>query len=184
MRSAASKGFVLVCTFALLIVVVILHFAPRGPTTGSTYAIGGTGTIDPGLADPSRPLTISGGTPESEGSATEPISPGIRAPLDLKFSNPHDFPMSVTDLRVSVQKVSAPNADDAHPCAVSDFTVHQAPSGLQITAAAGSTSTLSRLGIARTKWPQVGMLNRSANQDGCKEASLTLAYTASGTAGQ
>jgi hypothetical protein len=27
----------------------------------------------------------------------------------------------------------------------------------------------------------VGMLNRSVNQDGCKGASLTLAYTASGT---
>ena len=89
--------------------------------------------------------------------------------------------MWVTGLSVRVQKVSAPNADDAHPCAIADFTVGQASSSIKITVAAGATSTLSSLGLTRATMPQVGMLDRPANQDGCKGASLTLAYTASGT---
>lgn len=115
------------------------------------------------------------------GVAATPISPGVMAPLDLIFTNPHDVPMSVADLSVTVRKVSAPNADDAHPCAVGDFTVGKASSGIKITVAARATSALSGLGLPRATWPQVGMLDRPANQDGCKGASLTLGYAASGT---
>jgi len=171
MSDVASRRFVLACTLAVLIVMLVLHFVPRGPFTGTTSASAGIGGAGLG---PSGPFTI-------EGSAIEPISPGVRAPLDVRLTNPHDFPMSVADLRVRVQKVSAPNADDAHPCAVGDFTVDQASSGLQITVAVRATSALSNLGVSSAKQPHVGMLNRPANQDGCKGASLTLAYTASGT---
>ena len=103
------------------------------------------------------------------------------APLDLSLTNPNDSAMSVTDLRVRVQKVSAPNADAAHPCAAGDFAVAQGSSSRKITLAARATRTLSNLGLPRASWPHVGMLNRPANQDGCKGASLTLAYTASGS---
>jgi hypothetical protein len=172
MSNVASKRFVLGCSFAVLIVVLVLHFVFCRATTGMISA--GDGTLGAGLADSPASFSI-------EGYATEPISPGVRAPLDLKLTNPHDAPMSVTDLRVTVQKVSAPNADDAHPCGVGDFAVDQASSGIEITVAGRATSTLSNLGIPRAKQPHVGMLNTPANQDGCKGASLTLAYTASGT---
>lgn len=64
-------------------------------------------------------------------------------------------------------------------CAVDDFAVGQA-SNRVITLAARSASTLSSLDLARRTWPRVGMPNRSVNQDGCKGASVTLDYTASG----
>jgi hypothetical protein len=104
MSDVASKHFVLACTLAVLVVMLVLHFAPRGPTTGTT---------DSG--------------------------------------------------------------------AVHDFTVDQTSSGLEITVAARATSALSNLGVSSAKQPHVGMLNRPANQDGCRGASLTLADTASGT---
>jgi hypothetical protein len=167
-------GFIL-AVLAMLIGIIILVAIDSGPTAGTTSA--GVGTGGAGLADSSGSFTI-------EGNATEPISPGVGAPLDLKLTNPHDVPMSVTDLRVRVQKVSAPNADDAHPCAVGDFTVGQASSSIKITVAARATSTLSSLGLPRATWPQVGILERSVNQDGCKGASLTLGYAASGTLAQ
>jgi hypothetical protein len=172
MSDVASRRFVLGCTFAVLIVMLLLHFVPRCPFAGTTDS--GAGPGGAGLAGPAGPFTI-------EGSTIEPLSPGVRAPLDVRLTNPHDFPMSVADLRVRLQKVSAPNANDAHPCAVGDFAVDQASSGIEITVAARATSTISSLGIPRAKQPHVGMLNRPANQDGCKGASLTLAYTATGT---
>jgi hypothetical protein len=174
----ASKGFALGWVVGVVSGAIVLQVLLHGPSTGTPYALGGTGGAGSGAqASSARAFTI-------EGNATEAISPGARAALDVRLSNPHDFAMSVADLRVSVQKVSAPNADPAHPCAVGDFTVDQASIGRKVTVAAGSTTLLSGLGFARATWPEVGMLNRTANQDGCKGASLTLAYTASGTAEQ
>jgi hypothetical protein len=183
----ASRRFVLGCALAVLVVVIILHFVfcrccPDSVTYGAGHAgdaaVGsqgaGDGTRRAALVDSAELFTISGNT-------TEPISPGVRAPLDLRLTNPHAFALTATGLRVSVQKVSAPNADNAHPCTIGDFAVDQASSDMQITVAARATSTLSNLGIPRAKQPHVGMLNRPVNQDGCKGASLTLAYTASGT---
>jgi len=161
---------------AVLAGVLSLLLIDRNLTAGSSGV--GTGTSDA--------VPLAGSTPSFtiQGNATQPISPGAGASLDLKLTNPHDVPMSVTDLRVTVQKVSAPNADVDHPCAVGDFTVGQASSSIPITVAAHATSALSSLGLARTSWPHVGMLDRSTNQDGCKGASLTLGYAASGTLAQ
>jgi hypothetical protein len=172
MRRRYARGLALA---AVLAVALLLLLVDCDPTSGARAV--GNGTGDAGLGSSSASFTI-------DGNATEPISPGVRAPLDLQLSNPHDVPMSVTDLRVRVQKVSAPNADDAHPCAVGDFTVGQASSSIKITVAARATSTLSSLGLPRATWPQLGILERSVNQDGCKGASLTLGYAASGTLAQ
>jgi hypothetical protein len=131
-----------------------------------------TGAVDPGQI--SEPFTIAG-------DAAEPNSPGVMVPLDLEFMNPHDAALSVTDLSVTVRDVSAPNADNLHPCTAGDFAVAQVSSSLAITVAGRATSTLTSLGVPRASWPQVAMIDRPVNQDGCKGASLALAYTASGT---
>jgi hypothetical protein len=157
---------------AVLTVSLFFQFVFYRQTAGTTTAEAGAPSA--GVATSGEPFTI-------RGSSTEPISPGVSAPLNLRLRNPHSVPMSLTQLGVTVQKVSAPNADVARPCTIGDFAVDQASSGIEITVAARATSTLSALGLARSSMPQVGMLNRSVNQDGCKGASLTLAYTASGT---
>jgi len=164
----------LLAALALLIGLLVLPLFESGQSEGAVAA-GGTGGA--GLKNSSTSFTI-------EGNATESISPGVMAPLDLKLTNPHDFPMSVTDLSVTVQKVRAPNADISHPCSIGDFAVGQASSKITIKVAAQATSALSSLGLARAAWPEVGMLDRSVNQDGCKGASLTLGYAASGTLAQ
>jgi hypothetical protein len=48
-----------------------------------------------------------------------------------------------------------------------------------MTVPASSTLTLSELGFTEGQMPQVGMLNRSVNQDGCKGSTLTFAYSGS-----
>ena len=45
------------------------------------------------------------------------------------------------------------------------------------TVPANSTKSLSDLGLAKAKWPTVSMLETNANQDGCKGAKLTFAFT-------
>lgn len=176
-KRTARKRLVLRALFALLIggpvaSVLYLWLSPVADINDVGHGNGGAAQ-----AASSVPFTI-------HGNATEPISPGVTAPLDLLLTNPQGVPMSVTDLSVIVRGVSAPNADDAHPCAVGDFTVDQASRSLEITLPARATSALSSLGFARASLPAVGMLERSVNQDGCKGASLTLGYAASGTVSQ
>jgi|ERR1035437_5963447 hypothetical protein len=173
MNTVARTGVVLGGVLAVLAVAFLLRLVASGPLAGTT----GAETGGAALGGPSGSFTI-------EGDAAEPISPGVMAPLDLAFTNPHDVPMLVTGLSVRVRGVSAPNAEHAHPCTLDDFTVDQVSSGIKITLAARATSTLSSLGLPRATWPAVGMLERSVDQDGCKGASLTLGYAASGTLAQ
>jgi hypothetical protein len=170
MNSVARRGLLL-CLVLAILVVVILYFvlgdrAVREPA-------GGTGRAD----------TDSGELVRIEGDVVEPVSPGVMVSIDLRFTNPHDFPLSITDLSVAVRDVSAPNADESHSCSVEDFAVEQTPADLRIPLAAGGTSTLSSLGLPRVMWPRMGMVDRPLNQDGCKGASLRLSYAASGTEG-
>jgi hypothetical protein len=130
-----------------------------------------------GLAASSPSFTI-------EGNATEPISPGVSSSLNLKLTNPNGVAVSISHLVVTLRAVKAPKADQTLACSVGDFTVQQASTSQKITLAPRSTSTLASLGLVRATWPQVGMLDRSVDQDGCKGASLALDYTASGAAGE
>ena len=183
-RKSYVRGFLLVVlgfVLAVLLGPLLGRVVDSRPTASANGNITGTGTgTGPGgaeVANSSRSFTI-------RGDAANPISPGLMAPLDLTFTNRHNGPVAVTDLRVTVRGVSAPNADDAHPCAVGDFAVDQASNDLSITVPARGTSTLSGLDLSWAKWPQVGMVERSVNQDGCKGASLTLVYAATGTLDQ
>jgi hypothetical protein len=170
------KRLILLVSMALLIVAPMSAVAYLWPRPVSS-AEAGKGTGGAELAESSGSFTI-------KGDAAELISPGVMAPLDLLLTNPQGVPMLVTDLSVTVRGVSAPNADGAHPCVVGDFTVDQASRSLEITLPAGATSAFSSLGVARASPPAVGMLERSVNRDGCKGASLTLGYAASGTVSQ
>ena len=174
MSKGARKRDVLAWAMAVLGLALLLRLVFFGPIGGPSGVGTGSGTGGAAPRDSSAAFTISG-------TAVDPISPGVMAPLDLALTNPHDVAMVVTDLSVTVREVSAPDAAGAGPCGIGDFAVEQVPSGLVITVAARSTSTLSDLGLARATWPQVGMLDRPVNQDGCKGAALTVGYAASGT---
>jgi hypothetical protein len=170
MSSVARTRFVLGLIFAALIGVCVLLLATRGPAgrTGDEKGNGGAA------------LAASVASFSIEGNATELISPGVRAPLNLKLTNPNNVAVSVTHLTVAVRKVTAPNADKARPCTIGDFIVLLASGHVAISLPPRATSTLGDLGLLRAAWPQVGMLDRAVDQDGCKGASLSLGYAASG----
>jgi len=114
------------------------------------------------------------------GDLAEPFSPGGSAPLNLTISNPLDTDLAVSALRVVIDEVEAPNATALLPCSVDDFAVEQLSRRDELVIEAGATISLAELGIPSDDWPQVLMLNTDSNQDGCKSASFTLAYSAVG----
>lgn len=118
------------------------------------------------------------------GDTARVLAPGVVVHLDLAMTNPHDQAMTVTDLVVAVDGVTAPLADRHHPCSVDDYMVEQMGADVRATVPRGAQRSLSDLGIDPQEWPRVGMVDRSVNQDGCKGAVVTLSYSAAGAVHQ
>lgn len=128
----------------------------------------------PTISPPTSPLRLAA-------SASGFLAPGIQLPLNMAVTNPNSGDLAVASLAVSVSAVNAPRADAAHPCTVSDFAATQFSGAYGFVVPASSTVSLASLGVRQDQWPSVRMLVRPVNQDGCKGASLTLSYSATGT---
>ncbi|MBT2513139.1 hypothetical protein [Arthrobacter sp. ISL-30] len=115
------------------------------------------------------------------GSVYGLLAPGIARPLDLQISNPSGKTITVSNLTVALtQVVRTPAAVAANlPCTASDYSISQFSGTYPLTVPAGNTS-LSALGIAQAKWPQIRMLDTPLLQDGCKGATLQLTYSGTG----
>lgn len=170
----SQARLVISCSVAALLGgLVLTHLLPCG-----LKACDAT-TVDQG-GDAASSVTTGASFRIAAGNSSEEISPGVSAPLDLEFSNPEESPMDFGGLTVTMDAVDAPNADVHHPCSTDDFTINQAAGGLQIRVGAGSAGSLSTLDVVRAAWPRVGMVNRAVNQDGCKSATVSLTYSATG----
>jgi hypothetical protein len=121
-------------------------------------------------AAPPTPFAISG-------NLNLPLYPGGRGPLDLTLTNSNAQAMAVTGLAATVTAVQALHPGPLQPCDVADFAVDQFSGEFPINVAASSARSLSDLGIPTSAMPVLRMLDTAGNQDGCKHATLTLAYT-------
>ena len=166
----AVVGGVIVWTMFVCNTFACIPDAKDRPDGADTFS--GRGSDETKLANQSS-FVISA-------NATRPMSPGVRVPLDLRLRNSNKTNMSVTDVEVVVRGVDAPNSTDQRPCLLEDFTVDQVADDLALTLPPEATSSLSGLSLPSGQWPQVGLRNTSVNQDGCKGASLTLDFSASG----
>jgi hypothetical protein len=108
------------------------------------------------------------------------LRPGAMVPLDLSFDNSHDHSVILDEVTVTVTGIDAPRADDQHPCTLEDFVVRQLSGSHSLVLDGDTVSTLSDLDVADRDWPAVGMRARPVDQDGCKDAVISLAYDASG----
>ena len=145
---------------------------------------GGDGVMPGARTTRHADVRLAGGSFTIGGDAVGPLSPGRSAAIDVELSISSDGPLLVTRLHVRVRAVSAPNADQRHPCSRLDFAVRQVRPAFSVTVPAHATGSLSRLGVDRRAWPLVRMVDRPVNQDGCKGASITLAYVGSGRLGR
>lgn len=122
-----------------------------------------------------RQFTLSGNVPGN-------LSPGASAGLDLRVHNPNNKSLSLTNVSVAAAGVTrTPDALAKNlPCSPADFAVTQYSGPYPLQVPAGANPSLTDLGVASHAWPQVAMLDTSANQDGCKGATLQLTYSGSG----
>jgi hypothetical protein len=110
-----------------------------------------------------------------------PLWPGTAQAVDLALTNPNSQAIAISRLTVSVQSVRAPRATAALPCSAADFSVSQFSGAYPLNVPADATVHLSDLGVASSHGPQLAMLNRPVNQDGCQGATVTLSYAGTAT---
>lgn len=140
------------------------------PTPGATAGTGtGVGVGAGQGTGGSSPFSIAGNV----GAVLEP---GATSPIDLTITNPNSRPIRITGLSIAITSVTAPSATASLPCTSADFSVTQPQVGTTLIIPAYSSRSLQALGVASSLWPSLGMVNGADNQDGCKGATVGLAY--------
>ena len=102
------------------------------------------------------------------GDAPAHLMPGSSGAIDLQITNPNSAPITIVSNSITVTT----SVGGCGPANFSEVRSLARP----VTVAAGSTMTLSELGLARQYWPAISMLETATNQDACKQATLTLHY--------
>jgi hypothetical protein len=108
------------------------------------------------------------------------LQPGAPQPLDLVLRNRGREWLWVTSLKVTAKSVSAPRSSALLPCTLADFSTRQFSGIYPLVMRPSSTRRLSGLGVSPAQQPQVALVNRAANQDGCQGAIVRLSYSARG----
>lgn len=87
-----------------------------------------------------------------------------------KFNNTNDGPVYVNEVNASISSVTGPNITVPNPCTAADYQLNGFP--VQVDAEVDS-------GTAQGDWSgaSIELLNTSSNQDGCKGATVNIAYT-------
>jgi hypothetical protein len=114
------------------------------------------------------------------GNLGTPLSPGATIPLNLSITNPNNKGLALSSLSVSIASVTRTQAAVVAglPCTPADYLVTNY-SGQYPLAVPVGTSTLDQLKPPQD-WPRIAMLDTTSNQDGCKGATLQLAYSGAG----
>jgi hypothetical protein len=102
------------------------------------------------------------------GDSSVPLLPGTNSGVDLQIINPNPMPITVVSDSTTVTTSSG-------SCTPSNFAMVQ-ELHVPVTVPAGTSATLSSLGIPPDDWPTVGMLDTGSDQDACQGVRLTLHY--------
>lgn len=156
----------------------------KNNTAAGTYTLGFAGTaanVPTATTSVTLDLSSSGKQFTVTGPTFGSLAPGVTLPLNLSIYNPNGQALSVTSLTVSVQSVVRATGVSA-PCGTSDYTIIPFVGSYPLPAiAAGATRSLQDLGLPQGQWPTLSMANSlTRSQDGCKGATVTLAFTGAG----
>jgi hypothetical protein len=121
----------------------------------------GTGTATAGNVDP---VTVN------QTSTVSDLYPGDSQALAGDFDNTNDGPVWVSSVSAAVTGVTSGSEAGKDPCTTGDFTITgTAPVGAQIPVGAG---------VGGWSGLTLSMVNAATNQDNCKNATVTITYTA------
>ena len=161
-----------------LLIVKTASAARAGRYSVKAKAVGGRyrGAITVGL-------TITALEPASLRIAGNfgPLWPGTAQAVNLALTNPNAEVISVHRLTVSIKDVSAPRATNGLPCSAADFAVTQYAGSYPLKLPASASRNLSALGVPAAEGPQLKMLDRPVNQNGCQGATVILSYSGTAT---
>jgi uncharacterized membrane protein len=158
-----------------------LQIATDGNISAGTYTLTITGTATINGTPASRSATVTLVVQKNQsfliaGDLSTPLAPGVKVPLDLTLTNPSNFDLQITNLAVEVAEgTSKPGCSGTQNFKITQFT------GAYPVVLHPGTSQLSARVASSSKWPQVEMVNRPANQDACRSAAITLRYSGSAT---
>lgn len=170
LRSVHTSTLVLLSVFAAAFAMLLGQASGPVEAGGSRSYVDGSGrTVARGSLQPAG-FTV-------EGKVNRQLVPGRIVRINLRLTNPTRVDLDVTRLSVKVSSVTSDG--QASTCHGADFTVLPATLGAGVRLPAGSRGTLGRLGLHRTRWPAVGLLDLPVNQDDCKGVTLTLTYSGS-----
>ena len=111
------------------------------------------------------------------GDVDQPLAPGLSQPVNLVLTNALGSAVDVTALTATVTGVTpAPGGS----CSEADFATAPARLPTPLRLEAQSSRSLLALGLPRSAWPSVSMIDRPVSQDGCKGASVALKFSVEG----
>lgn len=158
--------------------------SPTTPVAKTDFTVKGTGgtTVSNAASGQLQVLEVKR-TFGVTGSVNGLLAPGVSRSVDLQISNPQNKGIAVTNLSVEITQVVRTSAAVAAnlPCTTADYQLTQYSGAYPLTVEPG-TRSLSGLGVAQAKWPQIKMLDTNKLQDGCKGATLQLTYKGTGQA--
>ncbi|HTX28906.1 MAG TPA: hypothetical protein VME19_18040 [Streptosporangiaceae bacterium] len=110
------------------------------------------------------------------GNLATPLYPGTSQRLDLTFTNPGLWPITIPAGGISARNITITSR--APGCASSNFAVTQGLARtVTIRARQLTLVSLSALSVPQDDWPVIEMIETNANQDACQGAKLTLTYS-------
>jgi len=146
------------------------------PAGSYPFAIGGRSGV--ASSEAAGILDVSDGGVTSFRIAGSPL-PGLFLypggavlPVNLLFTNPNGWAITVQSVTTSVAGTNAAGCGAENFAVVQQLTAHP-------VVPAGSTRALQDLGVPQSRWPQLRMLD-AGNQDACRSATVNLSF--SGTA--
>jgi hypothetical protein len=123
-------------------------------------------------------VALWGATFGIDGSTSRALVPGATVPVNVRISNPHFYPITVRDLKVSIASVTPARKGDT--CSASNYTVTQGRS-FAAQLAPFSSASMKTIQSATSEWPSVHLTaDRTKIERGCQGATVTLAYSATG----
>jgi hypothetical protein len=124
-------------------------------------------------------VALWGSTFGIAGGTSRALLPGSSAPINIRISNPHFYPIVVSELTVRIASIT-PGHKGA-TCKASNFTLTQAHN-FTIRLDANSTVTMKNISSSTKEWPSLHLTTNQAQlDDGCQGATINLAYSAAGS---
>ena len=124
-------------------------------------------------------VVLWGATFGIKGNTSRALLPGSTAPINVRISNPHFYPIVVSDLTVRIASITTVHKGDI--CRLTNYTLQQAQ-GFTVRLNANSTITMKSISSNADNWPSLHLIGNVRRLDnGCQGATVNLAYAAAGT---